>query len=162
MKKFIFLFLVITWLVAIYSFSNMDSNKSNTKSKEAINKVVSGTIKVKDEIENKINNTSNITSKEEINKITNKLNLPLRKVVHSLEYLILFILILFFLKFKEKNIIIASIFCLIYAITDEIHQLFVLNRTGQVLDVLIDMSGIIIVLIIYYSYKFVKEKRKVL
>lgn len=75
MKKFIFLFLVITWLVAIYSFSNMDSNKSNTKSKEAINKVVSGTIKVKDEIENKINNTSNITSKEEINKITNKLNL---------------------------------------------------------------------------------------
>lgn len=158
MKKVISRIFVVICLVVIFAFSNMDSNESNSKSKKTINSVVTETVKVKDEVENKINNTSNTTSKEEIEKITDKLNLPLRKVMHSLEYFVLFILILNALSFNKKNMIISSILCLVYAITDEIHQLFVLDRTGRLLDILIDMSSIIFVIFIYYLYNFIKKR----
>lgn len=36
---------------------------------------------------------------------------------------------------------IAWLFCIFYAITDEIHQLFVPGRTGRLLDIGIDSSG---------------------
>ena len=43
--------------------------------------------------------------------------------------------------FIQKDAIISLIFCLLYAISDEIHQLFVSGRSGQITDVLIDLSG---------------------
>jgi VanZ family protein len=33
------------------------------------------------------------------------------------------------------------VFCILYAISDEVHQLFVLGRGAQVVDVLIDSLG---------------------
>ena len=37
--------------------------------------------------------------------------------------------------------IISLIICIVYAITDEVHQLFVFERSGEVRDVLIDSAG---------------------
>jgi len=60
--------------------------------------------------------------------------------------------IVIYLK-KEKNAIYFAIFCcFLYAISDEIHQLFIVGRNGNVVDVLIDtcgsMFGIFLLLII--------------
>lgn len=57
----------------------------------------------------------------------------------------------------------SSFFCLIYAISDEAHQLFVEGRSGKVTDVLIDFLGAVLgigfaVLIIYLVFKFIKKK----
>ena len=53
---------------------------------------------------------------------------------------------------------------LIYAVSDEIHQSFILGRTASIRDVCIDTSGvflgIIIVLIIISVYKALTEKKK--
>ena len=49
---------------------------------------------------------------------------------------------------EPKTIIYTIIFCIIYAITDEIHQLFVPDRSGEILDVIIDTTGAILSLII--------------
>ena len=41
----------------------------------------------------------------------------------------------------RKNILYTCIFCIIYAIFDEIHQIYVPGRTGKAIDVIIDTLG---------------------
>ena len=52
-----------------------------------------------------------------------------------------------FLTFKinpKKQVIFAGVMGISYAISDEIHQLFVSGRAGQVQDVIIDSIGVIL------------------
>lgn len=49
---------------------------------------------------------------------------------------------------NEMNIIFTLWFTVINAIFDEYHQLFVIGRDGSIIDVLIDLIGIVIVLVI--------------
>ncbi len=68
-----------------------------------------------------------------------------RKMAHFSEYLLLAVLTLclarsYQLKLKTSAVI-SGAYCLFYAITDEVHQLFVPGRSGEVLDVCIDFSG---------------------
>ena len=46
------------------------------------------------------------------------------------------------------NIIFTLWFSVINAIVDEYHQLFITGRDGTILDVLIDLIGIVVVLIL--------------
>ena len=61
----------------------------------------------------------------------------------------------------------VSAFCLFYAATDEIHQLFVSERSGNILDVLLDFGGslvgIFIGLLVYTIFVkvFLKKSRNV-
>lgn len=75
-------------------------------------------------------------------------DLILRKTAHISEYIILTILLfrvlVRFLKSKKRILIIAMFFAFVFAISDEIHQLFVFDREGKIIDVLIDISGIFI------------------
>ena len=139
--------LVIIWMIIIFMFSNMDTIKSNGTSKEMINKVVETTI----ETSNNIGIIEETPTEEEKQNIINNLNLPLRKIMHFTEYLILSLLLLNALtKTKIQNkYFITIIICFIYAITDEYHQTFIDGRTGQFIDVLIDTTGSILGLIIY-------------
>lgn len=41
----------------------------------------------------------------------------------------------------SKAFIFSLMFCILYAVSDEVHQLFVLGRGAQVTDVLIDSAG---------------------
>lgn len=62
---------------------------------------------------------------------------------------------------KMKLFIIASLFCLLYAITDEIHQMFVPGRAAMFVDIIIDfagsMSGAGVFILIRHLYKRRKE-----
>ena len=49
---------------------------------------------------------------------------------------------------NEMNIVFTLWFTILNAIFDEYHQLFVEGRDGAIMDVLIDLIGIVIVLII--------------
>ena len=60
----------------------------------------------------------------------------LRKMAHVTEYFVL----AFFLYRAIKNFFMTSV---LYAVSDEIHQLFVPGRHGSPNDVLIDMIGIV-------------------
>ena len=71
-----------------------------------------------------------------------------RKIAHFSEYavggILIFLLILTFEKISPKVRNISSIIItIIYAISDEVHQLFVLGREGKIVDVYIDTLGII-------------------
>ena len=67
----------------------------------------------------------------------------IRKLAHFSEYLILALLWLNALRLSKvkKKYLIAVIICALYAMTDEFHQTFILGRSGEYIDVLIDSSG---------------------
>jgi VanZ family protein len=73
------------------------------------------------------------------------INFVVRKGAHFTEYACLAVAIAFHLlvwKRKTKwRIIIPTIIAGMYAATDEFHQTFVLGRSGQIKDVLLDTSG---------------------
>ena len=52
------------------------------------------------------------------------------------------------------------IFCFIYACTDEFHQLFVMGRSCEMRDVLIDTLGSFVGILIYYKIKLYINKRQ--
>lgn len=141
--KIILLFIIITaWCGAIFYASSRTSNESNHASKELITTTLENVIKVT----NHLNITNiNLNDKSYTLNLVNKLNYPLRKCAHATIYFILAFLIMFFLKSLNLNykkiIIITILFCFLYSITDEYHQTFVSNRTGQFSDCLIDTLG---------------------
>lgn len=153
--------LVILWMGIIFNFSNMDTNESNTKSKDTIEKVVDTTI----DTSSKIGITKDKVSDEEVKNITLKLNKPLRKCMHATEYLILALLLINALNIIKKKIsnkyLIVIIVCFIYACTDEYHQLFISGRTSRYTDILIDTFGALIGIIIHNIIsKLIYKKKK--
>lgn len=91
-----------------------------------------------------------------------------RKFAHFTAYAILGVLtLLSVVTYKNLPIKFRSgtslVICLLYAISDEIHQLFVPGRSGQITDVFVDFSGaftgvIILLLIIRFSKsRFIKN-----
>lgn len=73
------------------------------------------------------------------------LHTVVRKGAHFGAYFILGILMLNGLRQVgskgAKSAILSLCFCFLYAVTDEIHQLFIPGRSGQFTDVLIDTAG---------------------
>nr|WP_028305632.1 VanZ family protein [Desulfitobacterium sp. PCE1] len=75
-------------------------------------------------------------------------NFIVRKSAHFLTYLVLSLLTMNALRRSGikgvRQIAIAIGICVLYAISDEVHQLFVPGRSGQIKDVLLDSGGAIV------------------
>lgn len=136
------------------------SRKSQAKNSEVKNnyKSYNSKLSVKDKI-------------KQVFKIPNdkyeRWNLVVRKNAHAFEYFVLAVitgLALFSMGLRGRRAIVYIMFiCLLYAVTDEFHQAFVPGRTSLVSDVLIDFSGSIIGIIIFYViyYKLLKRERHI-
>ncbi len=74
------------------------------------------------------------------------LDFYIRKNAHFIAYFILAVLMLLALlqSAVTKPVHLALLFCLLYAISDEFHQLFVPGRSGQFRDVFIDGAGVVL------------------
>ena len=101
-------------------------------------------------------------------EIISKLSLPIRKFAHVTEFFILSILINTTVIQSKRNISLslkssAISFALgvFYAVTDEIHQLFVPGRAGTAVDVLIDSIGILFGCLMFsLIYKEIQKHQK--
>ena len=81
----------------------------------------------------------------------------IRKSAHiSLYALLGFSVSNYLIDFNKKIYINSIFFILIYSISDEVHQLFIPNRSGSIIDILIDLIGGIIGIILWRIYE---EKR---
>jgi VanZ family protein len=121
----------------------MNTNVSNSKSKSTINSIIEKTV----ETTNGLGITNKHPSKSKIQQVIDKLNKPLRKIAHASVYFILSILLMHSLRINNnitKKIILSILICFLYACSDEFHQTFVLGRTGQFIDVIIDTIGAMI------------------
>jgi len=83
-----------------------------------------------------------------------------RKAAHIIAYFILGIFaynVTRTYKLSTKRAILLSIaFALIYAVSDEIHQLFVPGRSGEIRDVLIDTTASTVGI---YAYYLIRKRR---
>ena len=86
--------------------------------------------------------------------------LIIRKMAHMGEYALLtFTFIYGFSKNKfilQKVLLFSLSATFLYACSDEFHQLFIVGRSGQLADVMIDTTGGIIAIILFY---FIKKKK---
>lgn len=178
MKKTINIALILICMSIIFIFSSMPSEESNEKSKATIKETIEilNQTSVSKQNESLSQTESGNTEKgtetikennaqnQNEEQLIEKLNKPLRKCMHATEYLILSILILNWLRNydikKWKAIVVSVITSLLYACTDEFHQLFVAGRTSQFTDVLIDTSGAIIGAIIFSILMAIISKSK--
>lgn len=89
-----------------------------------------------------------------------------RKTAHFTIYAVLGISVFSMFKMLVEKIkpvytvIISTLFCLLYAISDEIHQTFVPGRSGQISDVILDTSGALIGIIIAFLIIKILRRRK--
>ena len=92
---------------------------------------------------------------------TAKVSFIIRKCAHVSEFFILGILVINLIsKYNVKySYLISFIVCVLYASSDEFHQLFVPGRSGQVTDIFIDMIGVVLGLSIYCLIKYFKSLR---
>lgn len=148
MKRIIYGILVIVWMILVLSFSNQTGEESQRLSDIITNKIVNIVIKV----------NSNMEYKD----VKDDISFIVRKAAHFSIYFIGGILIFNFINTfpleKRKTICLTILIGILYAISDEIHQLFISGRAGQVTDVLIDSSGIIIGTILISKIKGEKWK----
>ena len=111
----------------IYSFSDADAKKSSDLTEILTEKV------------------ADVTKEPKGTETFKDIHKVVRKIGHIVEFFILgvvsFLLALSYNLSVKRSIIISLAFCTFYAVTDEIHQLFVDGRTGRVIDVFIDFCG---------------------
>ncbi|MBQ6381177.1 MAG: VanZ family protein [Clostridia bacterium] len=89
----------------------------------------------------------------------------IRKAAHMLEFAALgfFSCFAFAYSFRKvKHFAWGLLFSFVYAASDEIHQLFVPGRAGQVRDIFIDLAGAVIGALVlgvcYKLYQIIKNK----
>lgn len=87
----------------------------------------------------------------------------IRKLAHYSIYALGGILILLHVNLYKiktnKKVIISWLIGTVYAMTDEIHQLFVPGRSGEIRDVCIDSLGVITGIIIFLIILICMERR---
>lgn len=142
MKKIISYILLIFWLCLIFYLSNQTGSVSGMAS----NKIIYDALDF-------IYNIFSFDKSNLIN-VVNIIEIPLRECMHAFEYLILALLFInLFRLYNIKRNSLVFILCLVYAITDEIHQLFVPGRAFQYFDIFMDSIGSIIGIFIYNIIK---------
>ena len=120
MKKLSIL-LVIIWMIVIFTFSNADGVKSSNQSDGIVNY---------------------ITRLIHYEGDPTNIKIIVRKCAHLTEYFILGILTFNACKYNGKNTLYLPILiCILYACSDELHQLFVAKRACSILDILLDSLG---------------------
>lgn len=139
--------LVFLWMFLIFNMSAQPATQSNSLSTGVTEKLT--------ELLNEI--TPGVDMNME------QLNHIVRKNAHFFAYLILAILVRNALKKGKipegKNLLLAIGLCVLYAASDEFHQIFVPGRGPQVKDVFIDSAGAVVGIGIYQIVnKIVKQK----
>lgn len=143
MKKVIYSILIVLWMSVIFCLSNQPAIDSTELSDGFISNTIGNVYKLFNK---------NISS-DELSEIKVKYTHPVRKMAHFTIYMILGILVTLLVREYNfsfnKCLFVSLLVCLLYSISDEVHQLFVIGRSGEIRDVLIDTSGSFIGIFIF-------------
>lgn len=145
LKKYIYLILIILWMITVFLFSEQNGEESSKISNETTKAIIQFT-----------NKTSE--------SLVEKINPYIRKLAHFTLYLIGGLLIANYTRTFDiktnKKIIYSIVFGAIYASTDELHQLFIAERSASIFDVAIDTLGIMTGVIILFTFLKLRSKLK--
>ncbi len=142
--------LTVAWALVIFSFSAQPAEDSSKLSKSVTRQV--------------IQNLPGIRSLDAVKQkeAVDEMNSFARKLAHFLIYLVFGILL--FLLWKSYPVTILWAFCgsimvsAVYALTDEIHQIYVPGRKFLLLDIGIDTLGATCGMLLYWFFSRVLKK----
>lgn len=137
--------LVVVWMGVIFYFSSQVSEDSSELS-SGVTQLIVDMIHV-------------ILPNSEINLDT--FSFIIRKLAHFTEYFILAVLVMNALGssgMHRKHIFIALLICVLYAVSDEFHQMFVPGRGPSVRDVFIDSIGALFGILCFYVLARIRRK----
>lgn len=134
-KKIIYGTLLLFWMGLIFYFSSRDSTSSARDSGLVTGYLVDF-----------LSYTGLVDRRDITKEMLASIHGWVRTAAHFIEFFILGILSFlfysqFFINRYTKIIIVSVVFCLAYAIFDEIHQIFVPGRVASVKDVFVDLAG---------------------
>lgn len=138
----IFCFLLIVWMAFIFIMSMQSAEQSSQFSGGIVSRLIAALFR----------DFSLLTLQQQGN-ITSIVTFVVRKAAHFSEYFILCVLACLTMKIYEakkqkiKSLVIF-LFCLLYAVSDEIHQYFVPGRACRLFDVFVDAIGILTALVL--------------
>lgn len=152
MKRKALIILIIIWMIFIFVSSSQNSETSAELSGTVIETAV------------KVLPSSKDLNETELEALISDLQHIVRKSAHFTLYMlgaILFVLLYSTYDFKKKKIYILSFLStVIYAISDEVHQLFISGRGPQIQDVVLDgcgaIVGILMMILIYKLLDIIK------
>ena len=140
--KILNIILIIIWMITIFRFSGQIGTESGNTSRKFTVQII------------KIITGKNLSINE---PFIDNIQLFIRKLAHFSIYTIGGFLIMNYQyetnKNEYKKILYSIIFGGSYAITDEIHQVFVPGRSGNIFDVGIDTLGVITGVLIYITFR---------
>ena len=149
-NKIIKIFFVLVCMISIFKLSSDNDKESSKKSDGLIINVT------------KIIIGHNLNKKEEKKYVTKYVHI-VRKLAHYTIYLLLGLSLISLVKeYRQldiKAILIALIISMLYACSDEIHQLFIPGRSGEIKDVLIDSIGALSGIYIYYYLNKIRRRK---
>ena len=148
MRKIIKTLLLVAWMAVIYMFSAQNGQASTNTSNAVIQTIYN--------ILNYVLNMNILFSEFVI-----KSGHFIRKLAHFSEFFILGVLAVVTIKeyIANRFVLYSIIFCGVYALSDELHQLFVDSRACSLTDVCIDISGALLGILLYHliSRKWKRE-----
>lgn len=157
MRRFFWFIPTIVWMIVIFRFSGQQGELSASLS-----------YKVTQEISEVLHET--VMPGRSVAELTELLHPAVRKAAHMAEYAVLFTLLFlsfFFSVLATRSAAISIVISFVYACVDEFHQTLVSGRSGNPLDICVDMTGVLIavaiVLFIYSGWQSAhlkKEERK--
>ena len=155
LKKFrvITVILTIALCVLIFMLSHQNSEKSSATSRGLIAKFVAIFVDDFEEL-----------PLERQEELCAPFQFIVRKSAHFIAYFSLgilsFLSVLTYQKSLKFKLLLSGAFCFLYSVSDEIHQLFVKGRSGEIRDVFIDTCGAVLgILLVYCILRFKKSKR---
>lgn len=143
-KNKIFAILAIAWMVFIFSMSAQPADES-TNTSLRVGRLVCTIF---------VPHYRNMTEARQI-ALAEKIDHPVRKAAHATEYAVLDILL--FSAIPDNRYLLSLIIGAVYASSDEIYQLFVPGRSGQVTDVMIDACGAAVGLLIIFLFSRIQH-----
>ncbi len=154
MRRKIFLVLTILWMITIFAFSSRPGELSSRDSGQI--GMLIGKVFVPE---------FNQWSEEEQKYFAEEIDYPIRKTAHAMEYTVLGILTMgLFMDQKQlgkKRFLLAWLLASGYAVTDELHQLFVPERSCRIFDVMVDSAGALAGVLILLWIERLRYKRNI-
>lgn len=141
----------ILWMFFIFYLSSQPAQVSNALSKKITISLVNITNRVQE---------INFISQKHVSEINN----IIRQYAHALVYIVLAVLVINSLRDSGMKVtmrcLVTFLISVVFACSDEIHQMFVVGRGAQLQDLLMDCTGVLLVVLIYLLYALFNKKDK--
>ena len=151
--RVILIVLLLMTFSIIFGFSSQDGEESKGLSRKVTEFITQNNEKIQS------------LNKQEKAKVLHRIEAVIRKIAHFSIYTIIGVLLMalmcMFNIVDKVRVGITLVLGILYAATDEFHQVFVQGRTALITDVVIDTMGVILgillVLLIREIYRKIKE-----